>query len=238
VVTSRIGLVFIRFIGVPLLGKNTRFRLLEKIIERVKIQPLDSIIDYGAGNGEVTIFMGLLGVRVHCIEINKVFIQRIESFSRAKKLDVELYSDLSFSEKVDAAICLSVLDYLADPLRELIKILSLVKPGGVLIISIPNQNRRLGKRWQGCINGSYLNSGFDIAEVDSILYKNNFYKEFEEGFMPLNIFKYYDYLDSRFKSSFIRLINYCIFEVINRVVSASPYFYRTETMIVYRRLYK
>lgn len=97
---------------------------------------INSVLDYGCGSGE---FLKTLpqGIKKLGIDFN------VKNFSD-KNLNLEFKAGdlLSFQtqEKFESVVCLQVLEHLTKVKEHLLKMLSLLKQGGYLFVSVPNQN--------------------------------------------------------------------------------------------------
>jgi SAM-dependent methyltransferase len=99
-----------------------------------------SFFDYGCGGGHFLSAARTLGFEVIGMEQDAVSVE----FARAIGLDVRLGSlpaDLSAldAKKFDVIKSMHVLEHVPEPLSTLRALQSLMKPGGVMILSVPDQ---------------------------------------------------------------------------------------------------
>ncbi len=106
-----------------------------------------SILDYGCGSGDITFPMLQNGHSVTGVDIAEGMVrkasERAEEFGLASNasyhhLDDELLSKIS-SQKFDAVICSSVLEYVEEDMSPVRTFHSILKDGGFLIVSVPDR---------------------------------------------------------------------------------------------------
>jgi 2-polyprenyl-3-methyl-5-hydroxy-6-metoxy-1,4-benzoquinol methylase len=114
--------------------------------------PKGQILDVGCGNGNKLILAKQLGWDVTGLEIdpNAVMI------ARNQKLNVKegSYKDLAnFVNEFDCIICSHVLEHVYNPVEMLKLLTQSLKPGGTLLLSLPNSKSRVremfGANWRG-----------------------------------------------------------------------------------------
>ncbi len=128
-------------------------RLVEpfEIAELVKL-PKGRLVDVGCGNGGMLSIAKRLGWQAVGLEIDPV----AASAARARGLDVldGSYERLAaFRRQLDCIICSHVLEHVHDPRDLLVKLAEALKPGGTLLLSLPNatslMRQYFGNDWRG-----------------------------------------------------------------------------------------
>ena len=121
---------------------EARIRGYERTIEAIeKLKPnRGSLLDVGCGRGELASVARKRNWRVTGTEVSDAFARYAK-----EKFDFDVtigdVSDLDLPEESFDVACLSsVIQYVADPLRTLKKINSLLKPSGVLYIEVTNED--------------------------------------------------------------------------------------------------
>lgn len=105
------------------------------------IPPNGKVLDIGCGNGHISIYIGGLGYEVEGIDISEKAIEKAKLNNK--------YSNVSFAvqdaeklvaqnKKYDAIICSEVLEHLHQPSGLLSCVYQLLKPEGIVIITVPN----------------------------------------------------------------------------------------------------
>jgi SAM-dependent methyltransferase len=114
----------------------TRFYAIRMrgIIKNIKQQvlPKARILDWGAGDGS---FLRLLDQQGY----DSFGIDNFSSPTHHKKLINTSIEDVPFAnEFFDAITCFHVLEHIGNPVQAVIKALSLLKPGGIFVVEVPN----------------------------------------------------------------------------------------------------
>ncbi|MBI4692177.1 MAG: class I SAM-dependent methyltransferase [Candidatus Terrybacteria bacterium] len=142
----------------PLATKKENEKLIEdwirkldvarKIVSDFKLRITDprgmKILDAGSGNGGTAIAFAEAGANVFGIEVSKELIDISKRFAAVNNAKPEfiLYDGkkIPFGDNVfDAALSISVLEHVSDPVNYLSEILRVLKPGGYLYLAFPNR---------------------------------------------------------------------------------------------------
>lgn len=134
-------------------------RILQAARDRVKLSTLPfstfknssgEVLDVGCGSGEIALFMQRQGWKVTGIEPDPGACRIAQSRgidAHVGDLDTVEVGDESF----DAAVLHHVLEHLADPVDTLSNVRSKLRPGGTLMVIVPNfgswQRRVFGAKW-------------------------------------------------------------------------------------------
>ncbi|MCX6160782.1 MAG: methyltransferase domain-containing protein [Ignavibacteriae bacterium] len=98
------------------------------------------VLEIGCGNGNICIALGSLGYDVLGIDMDDVSIGNAASRNKFSNVRFEVKDAEKFNpaDKFDAVVCSEVLEHLHEPER-MVKVLSgLLKPGGILVATVPN----------------------------------------------------------------------------------------------------
>ncbi len=99
------------------------------------------ILDVGCGNGNISLALASLGYQVKGIDISEESVQKARGRSTFENLSFEAQNAEELTateERFDAIVCSEVLEHLNQP-EGLASVLSvLLKPTGVLIVTVPN----------------------------------------------------------------------------------------------------
>ena len=129
-----------RLMGVP-------FQLAELVQH-----PPGMLLDVGCGNGDMLIVARQLGWRAIGIELDPAAVRA----ARSRGLEVLEGSYERLTElgaEFDCVVCAHVLEHVHDPKNMLQKMADVLKPGGILLLSLPNatsqMRRHFGDDWRG-----------------------------------------------------------------------------------------
>jgi 2-polyprenyl-3-methyl-5-hydroxy-6-metoxy-1,4-benzoquinol methylase len=113
-----------------------------------RIKPLAGlrVLDVGSGNGGISIGFAKHGAQMEGVDIEEelVAIARAEAKEQESSANFTLYNGttLPFPENYfDAAVSVSVLEHVTEPVNYLSEVLRVLKPGGVLYLAFPNRLR-------------------------------------------------------------------------------------------------
>lgn len=106
--------------------------------------PQPSVVDLGSGVTFFPFSIARLGCRVTCVDIDPICAKDIPAAAALiphapGAVDVRLAADgvLPFQDnEVDAVYCISVLEHIPDPAKTITEIARILKPGGLLILTI------------------------------------------------------------------------------------------------------
>lgn len=170
------------------LVKSSNFTYIY-IIEILKkyIRPNTKVLDIGCGAGTIDFFIASLGVKVLGVDLSKKAVQsciessKVLNLNMATRFKVMDFPKEKPSEKFDYVLLFEVLEHLEDDLECLKRIQSLLKKGGILVLSTPSNeaplhrlgllkefDRRVGhlRRYSVQELLSLLNTvGLDIIEI-------------------------------------------------------------------------
>jgi SAM-dependent methyltransferase len=99
-----------------------------------------TVLELGCSGGHVTELLVAAGNTVVGVESDPVWAAEASKFAErvhVLDLDVDSVADVE-SGRFDVIVAGDVLEHLRDPLAALVKVLPLLKPGGDVIISVPN----------------------------------------------------------------------------------------------------
>ncbi len=107
--------------------------------EMLRLLPMDTrqLLDVGGGNGNFArTFMAERGGQATLLESNP----GAAALARDQGVDVLVgdFLSMTVAARFDAVALLDVLEHLAEPLAALVKARQLLRPGGVLLLSVPN----------------------------------------------------------------------------------------------------
>ncbi len=125
-----------------------RYEYLEEVNEGILNQIKKSndasktVLDVGCGYGALSYEIKKLGYTVYGIEGNTAASEkagtRIDKIINMDLTDIEKIKDELCSTKFDIIIFSDVLEHLYDPFNIVVKYIGFLKPGGQIIISVPN----------------------------------------------------------------------------------------------------
>ncbi len=165
---------------------QARLRVLRQCLEGLDIRGQEWL-DAGCGSGTLTRFLAQAGARVLGVDAAEGMIAAARALGsnhaqteglRFKRIETIARIPLA-DQSLDGILCSSVLEYVADPCACLAEFARLIRPGGLLVVSVPNRRslvrraqvstRRLGcvvgQQWFAFLNHSrheYTNAGFRV----------------------------------------------------------------------------
>ena len=127
---------------------RARHRQIHRLLTGL-LQPGETIVDVGAGFGE----LGLVAEQGG--ELTYVGFEpsaSVSAIARNRGVDMraELFDDKSLSEPVGAVVLDNVIEHLADPVGLLESCVGALRPGGILVVIVPNRHdvRQLVPKWR------------------------------------------------------------------------------------------
>jgi 2-polyprenyl-3-methyl-5-hydroxy-6-metoxy-1,4-benzoquinol methylase len=130
-----------------------RSRLVEPFqLEELAKLPPGRLVDVGCGNGDLLAFARQLGWHAIGLELDPAAVRA----ARTAGLDVIEGSYVRLAElkgELDCIICSHVLEHVHDPRDMLVTLAEALRPGGVLLLSLPNAasvvRQYFGDDWRG-----------------------------------------------------------------------------------------
>jgi len=128
-------------------GFRDRLRVWGTLIQRY-VQPGDQVIDAGCGAGTLSFEAARIAAHVDGIDGAERMIDLARAGADDRgvanvSFEVALFETLADrAGQYDLALCSSVLEYLPDLATEIARLTALLRPGGRLILSLPNGRSR------------------------------------------------------------------------------------------------
>ena len=100
-----------------------------------------SFLDVGCGNGEMMrlVHADLPDWRMYGVDITRETIDWAMTVDLGFKYTLGTAYELNFGEIFDVVFCGETLEHLEDPTTAIYQMLKVIKPGGVLVCSVPNE---------------------------------------------------------------------------------------------------
>ena len=123
-------------------GGRKRLRLIMGLCERLSGLPIRriNVLDVGCGNGSISFPVASLGHRLLGIDTSQESIEyanKRNTFTNAHFMVHDLINQ-PLSERFDLVICSEVLEHLQNPGPLVRSMAGVLKPGGLLVITVPN----------------------------------------------------------------------------------------------------
>lgn len=101
------------------------------------------VIDFGCGAGVIALALAQAGYQVKGLDISADMIVAAKARAEQSKLSVDFsvgdtQTFASLGSEFDAVVSSSVLEYLPDPVHALVEMARRLRPGGHVILSVPN----------------------------------------------------------------------------------------------------
>lgn len=126
----------------------------------VHIRPGGDVVDFGCGDGRVSIPLAHMGFRVFAVDASPTMLERLASEADKQRNDFDrdslilMESDgtglsMSLRRQVDAVVCRAVLIHhsVADGFALVEAFANVLKPGGVLVADWPTGRRHERRDW-------------------------------------------------------------------------------------------
>lgn len=128
---------------------NFTYRLLINVLNK-HIKKSMSVLDIGCGAGTISFYLASRGNKITAIDISKKAIIECRKSAKMMGLSNAVFAQSEFpkfnnSKKFDAVIFTEVIEHLPNDKLALKKINSLLKNGGLLILSTPSINAPLNR---------------------------------------------------------------------------------------------
>ena len=166
-VTPRIGVpIALQWLLLPL-----KQRLAEPFLQiQLSRLPRGKLLDIGCGDGKVMEHAQQLGWDVVGVEIDPEAV-RVAKNAGLNVIEADYDQVNKFSEQFDCVICSHVLEHLHQPMDLLERIKQVLKPGGYVLLVLPNSlstvRMQFGKYWRGLESPRHLGipSSFSILNT-------------------------------------------------------------------------
>lgn len=119
-----------------------RLLFIEKKLKEYNL-PGSRILDIGCGNGIISRYLGSKGYFVLGIDVDQKAIEYANSHNKYSNVifKVKNVEDLTVEPvEYDAIICSEVLEHLDQPSKLLQILYKILKPGGIMVVTVPNGN--------------------------------------------------------------------------------------------------
>jgi 2-polyprenyl-3-methyl-5-hydroxy-6-metoxy-1,4-benzoquinol methylase len=120
--------------------KEPAYFALEKALGQVDLKPDSSILEIGSGLGYLTRALNAAGFKCHGIDISSTAVSNAREFFGSENYSCRSINEIDQSEAFDLVVATEVIEHVPEPLDLLRKSLSILKPGGYLIITTPNRS--------------------------------------------------------------------------------------------------
>jgi 2-polyprenyl-6-hydroxyphenyl methylase/3-demethylubiquinone-9 3-methyltransferase len=183
-------------------GFKRRIAVFESLLQTL-VQPGELWLDAGCGSGRLARIVARLGARVVAVDGSPSMIECAQRESQALDDNIS-YQQVATIEALefpdshfDKLLCSSVLEYLEKPEQALAEFSRLLRPGGVLLVSVPNRYSpirlaqlliRNSLKWFGKNFYPYLavsKNSYSQAAINQLLDKTGFSVQAINYFDPL-----------------------------------------------------
>jgi SAM-dependent methyltransferase len=102
--------------------------------------PNAKVLDVGCGNGNISMALGSIGFNVVGVDIDATSIEKAKEKNTFQNIEFKIIDANSFSmnDEFDAVVCSEVLEHLEVPSDLVGSIYRILKPGGILVATVPN----------------------------------------------------------------------------------------------------
>lgn len=116
-----------------------RLIFIVKSIEGINKKEI-KILDIGCGNGNISLALGSLGFAVTGVDIDKTSVENAVKRNKFSNVQFQILDANTFNlnAQFDAVVCSEVLEHLEQPSELLKSIFQIIKPGGILVATVPN----------------------------------------------------------------------------------------------------
>lgn len=130
-------------------------KMVEDVVQRLALTPGARVLDAGCGTGNVTQGLVRAGYRVVAADLAGGMLKRAGDKNPAADVrSVDLNATLPFEdEQFDGLTCSNVLYSLSQPVRSLVELRRILKPGGRLVLTNPRRDfsmfQIMREHWSG-----------------------------------------------------------------------------------------
>lgn len=147
--------------------------ILDELKDVVSIQPNHTILD--AGCGPAGIFLNLQHCKTIAVDpLLDAYETHLHQFKKQAYPTVRFITsqmeDIDLSEKMDIIFCMNAINHVRNLPMSYDKLISLLKPNGILVISIDAHNHNFFKRLFRLLPGDILHPHqYDLGEYEKFL---------------------------------------------------------------------
>jgi 2-polyprenyl-3-methyl-5-hydroxy-6-metoxy-1,4-benzoquinol methylase len=127
--------------GYRLLTHQRRKKAIIKLI-KMKLSPGHKILDFGCASGDILVELSLLGYQAYGIDLEPVRLknakQLASKYNQQIVFENKPYKELINNTTFDTILMGEVLEHFIDPVGVLRDMKFLLKPGGNIVITVPN----------------------------------------------------------------------------------------------------
>ena len=155
-------------------GRIRQQVLLRDLAELTLLQQATSILDVGAGQGQLALTLAAMGHRVHLTDISSDMLQMARHDAAAQSLQNVSFEQIGLAElaathqqRYPLILCHAMLEWLAQPEAAIAQLKSLLAPGGILSLMFYNKDaKRFGNILFG--NFDYVAADFNVKKQVSL----------------------------------------------------------------------
>jgi SAM-dependent methyltransferase len=117
---------------------HARSRLTLALLRKFGVTPPARVLDVGCGWGTTLAALERAGYTAVGLDVSRSALELLDRENPSRVLvEADLEQPLHSPERFDAALALDVIEHLDDDRRALSSIASLLRPGGVVVVSVP-----------------------------------------------------------------------------------------------------
>ena len=120
--------------------KEPAYFAVQQSLAQVDLKPGSSILEIGSGLGYLTSALNAAGFNCHGIDVSSTAVAHSREFFGSNNYSCRSIDGIDESEVFDLVVATEVIEHVTDPLELLRKSLSVLKPGGHLIVTTPNRS--------------------------------------------------------------------------------------------------
>jgi len=136
-----------------------RYKNQLKEVSRI-VKERGKLVDIGCSIGLFLNTATFYGFEPYGYDVNKINLMKAKKFFGINILPDNFLEDKNYNNFFDVATMWDVLEHLKDPVDYLLKLKSVVKPGGLLVVQCPNMESyeflKFGNKWNWLTPGDHL----------------------------------------------------------------------------------
>jgi SAM-dependent methyltransferase len=179
----------------PPLAKTFRIAMVKNMLRDMDLRG-KCVLDVGCGIGDLSFMLAARGAEVIGIELAPQKVARARKIAqrwhfeglRFLAADVTKLDQMNLGQ-FDAIFCLALLEHIPDDIALLRSLHSMLRPGGTLVLEVPNARRKTIAELEGA--DGHMRPGYLVEEISKLLADTGFRVTQADSRDPLGLIYYW-----------------------------------------------